>query len=248
MTQDITKAISSNDIKNGASVLLVNKNGSEILFDNSKDLEPGLGPLSSDTSGRFDDPLYYAPQDSSSGGGTTIVNNNYSYNIDTGNISFSGVQVIGSGTNSGDGNGYATLELVPDKNLYNNNQYLVVDPTAPNHVHIRAGGTQDASNAELIIGGEQANVKVTDYNHQVQVNTYNSDSTPYQWNFNNDGSFGLASGGIRFSDNSLQTQAGLVSNPNNIPGASAITNIVQISQANYNNLSNPDPNTLYIIN
>lgn len=84
-------------------------------------------------------------------------------NANTGNVTFAGVKVIGAGTASGDGNGYSTLELVPDNNLYENHQYLVVDPTAPSHIHIRAGGTQDASNSELFLGGEKNHVRVNDY-------------------------------------------------------------------------------------
>lgn len=38
------------------------------------------------------------------------------------------------------------------------------------------------------------------------------------------------------------------SNPSGITGASAITNIVQISQTDYDNLPSYDPNTIYIIN
>lgn len=38
------------------------------------------------------------------------------------------------------------------------------------------------------------------------------------------------------------------SNPSGITGATAITNIIQISQANFNNIITPDPNTLYVIN
>lgn len=40
----------------------------------------------------------------------------------------------------------------------------------------------------------------------------------------------------------------LVSNPSGITGASVISNIVQISQTDYDNLSSYDPNTVYIIN
>jgi len=96
---------------------------------------------------------------------------------DTGDITFDGVKVIGAGTASGDGNGYATLELVPDNDLYDNDQYLVVDPTAPSHIHIRAGGAQDDSNAELYLGGEKNYVRVTDgngvrlYNESLNVDT-----------------------------------------------------------------------------
>lgn len=57
--------------------------------------------------------------------------------------------------------GDGTLELVPNNDLYNNDQYLVVDPTAPNHIHLRAGGTTDDSNAQLIVGGENSNLSVS---------------------------------------------------------------------------------------
>lgn len=83
---------------------------------------------------------------------------------DTGDITFNGVKIIGAGTASGDGNGYSTIELVPNNSLYSNDQYLVIDPTEPTHIHIRAGGTQDSSNAELILGGENNHVSVLDGN------------------------------------------------------------------------------------
>lgn len=96
----------------------------------------------------------------------------------TGDVTFDGVKVIGAGTASGDGNGFSTLELVPDNSLYANNQYLVIDPTVPSHIHIRAGGTQDASTAELFLGGEKNHVSVVDNsgvflrNEQASSNTY----------------------------------------------------------------------------
>jgi len=94
-------------------------------------------------------------------------------NANTGDITFDGVKVIGAGTASGDGNGYSTLELVPDNNLYTNHQYLVVDPTAPSHIHIRAGGPQDQSNSELYFGGERTNVRIADYSG-VRLNRINN--------------------------------------------------------------------------
>ena len=107
--------------------------------------------------------------------------------------------VYGSNNDSGDGYGYNTIKLIPhapDGQSYDD-RYLIVDPTAPNHIHIRAGGTQDASNAELILGGEQANVKVTDWNHQVYISTYNGGSnTSHTWTFVNDGTvYGPSEGG-----------------------------------------------------
>ena len=79
----------------------------------------------------------------------------------TGDVTFNGVKIIGAGAASGDGNGYSTLELVPDGTLVTD-QYIIVDPTTPNHIHIRAGGTQDASTAELYLGGERNHVRVYD--------------------------------------------------------------------------------------
>lgn len=84
-------------------------------------------------------------------------------NANTGDVTFNGVKVIGAGTASGDGLGYSTLELVPDGTL-NTDQYIVVDPTAPNHIHLRAGGTQDASTAALFLGGELNYVRAIDGN------------------------------------------------------------------------------------
>lgn len=101
-------------------------------------------------------------------------------NANTGDISFSGIQIIGSGTGSGDGNNKGTIELVPDNALYNNDQYLIVDPTAPNHVHLRAGGIQDNSNAELIIGGERTNILVSDISNNIKLT-----ATAGTWNKNN---------------------------------------------------------------
>ena len=95
---------------------------------------------------------------------------------DTGDITFDGVQIIGGGTASGDGYGYSTIELVPDADLiaageYSQDQYLIIDPTSPNHIHIRAGGVQDESTAQLIIGAEKTNLKVVDNGGIVQIAT-----------------------------------------------------------------------------
>jgi hypothetical protein len=93
--------------------------------------------------------------------------------LNTGDITFDGSRIIGAGTGSGDGSGNGTIELVPDGDLltnsYHENQYLVIDPTAPNHIHIRAGGTQDASTADLFIGGERNNLQVSDGGRTVGI-------------------------------------------------------------------------------
>jgi hypothetical protein len=48
-------------------------------------------------------------------------------------------------------------------------QYIIVDPTTVNHIHLRAGGTIDSSNAELFLGGENTNVKVSDTTKEVYI-------------------------------------------------------------------------------
>jgi len=88
-----------------------------------------------------------------------------------GDITFDGVKITGAGTASGDGLGAGTMELVPDADLYANDQYLVIDPTDPNHIHIRAGGAMDESNAKVILGGERNHVYVSDGSRQVSIRT-----------------------------------------------------------------------------
>lgn len=100
-------------------------------------------------------------------------------------ISISGYKITGGGTNSGDGNGYGTLELIPDSGLYDNNQYIIIDPTGPNHVHLRAGGTIDNSNSELIVGGEHSYLKVgAGTNPEIHIK-----SNDYNWTYNTNGEF-----------------------------------------------------------
>lgn len=99
-------------------------------------------------------------------------------NANTGSITFEGNMIIGAGEDSGDGNGYNTIRLVPDYSLGENSQYIVIDPTAPNHIHIRAGGEQDNSPALLILGGEKNNVSIEDNNgvtisNEQTFDTYN---------------------------------------------------------------------------
>jgi hypothetical protein len=88
----------------------------------------------------------------------------------TGDITFDGIQIIGAGTASGDGYGLGTIELVPDGDI-TSDQYLIIDPTAPNHIHIRAGGQQDNSSAQVYLGGERNNIEVSDPYRTVKINT-----------------------------------------------------------------------------
>jgi hypothetical protein len=91
---------------------------------------------------------------------------------------------------SGDGNGYDTIKIVPDFDREQYDQYLIIDPTQPNHIHIRAGGTQDASNAELILGAEENSVAISDSNRSVTIKSKREDSV---WTYQN-----VNSGGTTF--------------------------------------------------
>lgn len=94
-------------------------------------------------------------------------------------------KLYGFGADSGDGAGYNTIKLIPDVNLVSagSDQYIIVDPTSPNHVHLRAGGNQNNSTAELFLGAEDNSVQVSDSNNLITINV-----SPAAWSFSNNGS------------------------------------------------------------
>ena len=95
-----------------------------------------------------------------------------------------------------------TIKLIPDAELYynegsfGNDQYIVIDPTNPNHIHIRAGGAIDSSTAILFLGGEENHVSVSDADDQVAIRTNDT----HTWLFGTDGT-------LTFPDASVQTKA-----------------------------------------
>lgn len=106
--------------------------------------------------------------------------NTFSYGIN-GNISYydsnsiehpfmePGV-VYGANYDSSDQSNLNTIKLIPDESIYTAaDQYLIIEPTAPDHIHIRAGGAKDASRAELILGGERNKIQVSDDNRSVGI-------------------------------------------------------------------------------
>jgi hypothetical protein len=111
--------------------------------------------------------------------------------------------LYGSNADAGDGSGSDTIKLIPDAGL-GTDQYIVVDPTAgvPGHIHLRAGGTQDASTADLYLGGEITNVRVSDTTLDVVITTNEIGIDPAQnsWTFDN-------TGGLTFPDATTQTTA-----------------------------------------
>ena len=107
---------------------------------------------------------------------------------DTGQITFLGVYIIGAGGGSGDGAGNGTIKLMPDEDLVqqqsHEDQYLIIDPTSPNHIHIRAGGVQDASTADLFLGAERTGVQVSDGSGNVIIRSKNPDRVDIYANSN----------------------------------------------------------------
>lgn len=121
---------------------------------------------------------------------------------DTGNLTLPGTLIGGTsnndgylqwvGNSSGDGAGYTTMNLVPDNTLIGGDQYLIIDPTAPSHIHIRAGGTQDSSSAQLFLGGENSHFSVgAGIDPTLYVKANNN-----QWTYGTDGNLTLPSGGV----------------------------------------------------
>lgn len=53
------------------------------------------------------------------------------------------------------------LTIKPDPSL-NDDRYLIIEPTSPSDIHIRAGGLSDQSTASLKLGGEYTHVEVSD--------------------------------------------------------------------------------------
>jgi hypothetical protein len=98
------------------------------------------------------------------------------------NTIYAANRIFGDTTNN-------TLILAPSVNYGPgvNDQFIVLDPTAPNHIHLRAGGAIDESLAELYLGGEQTNVNVSDTTKEVYIRANNS----YVWTFGNDGTLDL---------------------------------------------------------
>jgi hypothetical protein len=107
--------------------------------------------------------------------------------------------LYGSGADSSDtdlnGDNYDTIKLIPDAGLYANDtdQFIIVDATGPNHIHLRAGGPADNSGADLILGAELTNVTVSDSVDEVIIKTTSAEKVPTnnRWRFNQDGTLQL---------------------------------------------------------
>ena len=94
--------------------------------------------------------------------------------------------LYGANKDSAEQTGLNTIKLIPNEDLATD-QFLVIEPTSPNHIHIRAGGTQDDSNALLILGGERNAVAVGDDERAVAISTRPARLSQTYTNINEDG-------------------------------------------------------------
>lgn len=122
--------------------------------------------------------------------------------------------LYGSNGDSGDGAGLDTIKLIPDAALFRNNgtfgndQYIIVDPTAPNHIHLRAGGTIDDSAADLFLGGEGNHIRVSDGSKSVEIKSTSFSNDESSWRFTAElTGEGNIPAKITFPDNTEQTTA-----------------------------------------
>lgn len=153
------------DYDNGSFDIV--SDGMSMLIDSSGDLE--INARDEDIDIRANDDIRF----------TTNWNNNETEPqwrmSNTGRFELPGSGYISNpADSSGDGYGNDTLHIVPDSDLvdgYGSDQYLIIDPTTPNHIHIRAGGDIDESSSYLILGGEKNNVIVSDGDRNVYINS-----------------------------------------------------------------------------
>jgi hypothetical protein len=130
-----------------------------------------------------------------SAGSLTLPSEGKIYGIGLGPAGDRSGYISWAGNTSGDGFGYNTMRLVPDlQGLEDADQYIILDPTSPGHIHIRAGGTQDNSQAILFFGGENSHVKIdSGPNPPVTIAANNK-----VWAFG-------ANGSLTFPNSSVQT-------------------------------------------
>ena len=135
------------------------------------------------------------------------------------------------------GSNLNVLKLIPDDNLVPEDRYVVIDPYNTGHIHIRAGGIQDASNSYLYLGGEDVHVEVDDFTKEIRVKTYDVVGvSAYQFSFNNNGSFqspnGIITGGNLSVSGNVSGQY-FIGNGAFLTGISAGSSYSNANVANY---------------
>ena len=122
----------------------------------------------------------------------------------TGNLTLAGgnsvIQSIANSSLDPVNPNVSTMVLTPDQGY--NAQSLVLDPTAPGHIHLRAPGSNiDEPLANIFLGGEDSSFEVGYYNGSApNVFIHSGGNT---WTFSNDGTTTFPTGNIT-SNTSLQ--------------------------------------------
>jgi hypothetical protein len=117
-----------------------------------------------------------------------------------------------------------------------------VSSSEHSHVHLLSG---NPSTVDLYLGDDDQYVKIEKNAGDVIVGT---NLNTRLWTFGTDGELTLpTSGSITFPNNTTQTSAGIPSNTGLVPNSVSITNMVSISQANYDALVTKNSTTLYVI-
>lgn len=155
----------------------------------------------------------------------------------------------GSNADAGDGSQADTIKLIPDAELFGagSDQYIVVDPTGgePGHIHLRAGGTQDSSGADLYLGGEKNFVRISDTNDSVTIKTtfVGEGETNYFWTFSDTGTLTIPGGSYANDTSDIHSNNSIRINGKGLDGVrlsweNAITNLslVPAGEAVYNNV------------
>ena len=68
---------------------------------------------------------------------------------------------------------YQPLNIVPGPTYTATDQYVVIDPTGPNHIHVRGGGVIDNCAADVYLGGEDNNFMVSDSGGTANIDALN---------------------------------------------------------------------------
>ena len=143
-----------------------------------------------------------------------------------------GRTVIVTYTNGATPSGTATLTTTLTQVFSSTGQ---ADPNNP--TWSRVSGRIDATLPTVV--GELSIVSIN-------FPVYSTDTN--NWTFGTDGKLTLpASGSITFPNNTTQTSAGIPSNTGLVPNSVSITNMISISQANYDALVTKNSTTLYVI-
>jgi hypothetical protein len=127
----------------------------------------------------------------------------------------------------------STMKLTPDQNY--TSQALVLDPTTPGHIHLRAPGSNiDQPLANIYLGGEQSSFEVGVYNGAApNLFVHSGNNT---WGFDNTGNLTLP--GNTFAINYANGNAVPIDNVANANYANFAGNAYAVDAANVSGLGN----------